>query len=400
VAAARGDEETVSVQLFTIDTPEPVLADLRERLSRTRLPDEADGGGWLLGTDLAYLRSLIDYWRNEFDWRAIEARLNAFPQYTTEIDGIRIHFVHVRGRGEQPLPLVLTNGWPSTFAELLPLVPLLTDPTTHGGNPADAFDVIIPSLPGFGYSSPHTRRGPRRIHDTWATLMSELGYERFGACGRDIGARVTSRLGFYHSQRVVGIHLDGVDLEWPNPLPDDLSELEREYVARCEQWDREEGAYAAVQSTRPQTLAYGLCDSPAGLAAWIVEKFRAWSDCAGDITTRFDFDEILTTVTLYWVTNTINSANRNYYESRHDPAPLRLPPGTRIEVPAGFALFPGEAEPLVPRAFAERCYRITRWTDMPRGGHFPALEEPELLAEDIRAFFRPLRQEADARPFK
>jgi pimeloyl-ACP methyl ester carboxylesterase len=380
------------VQPFTIDTPDAVLADLRERLARTRLPDEADGAGWMLGTELSYLRSLLDYWLHEFDWRGVEARLNAFPQYTTEIDGLVVHFVHVRGTGERPLPLVLSHGWPSTFAELLPLVPLLCDPAAHGGEAADSFDLVIPSLPGFGYSSPHTRRGPRRTHDVWASLMSELGYERFGACGGDVGARIASRLGWFHPQRVVGIHLYSASLEWPDPLPEDLSAQERDHVAACERWDEAEGAYAAIQSTRPQTLAYGLSDSPAGLAAWIVEKLRAWSDCDGDIAARFDFDDVLTTVTIYWVTETINSANRYYYEARHDESPLRLSPGTRIDVPTGVAMFPGEADLVVPRELAERCYRIERWTDMPRGGHFPAHEEPALLAEEIRAFFRDLRE--------
>jgi pimeloyl-ACP methyl ester carboxylesterase len=373
------------VRPFTIKTPELVLEDLRERLARTRLPDEADGAGWLMGTDLGYMRSLIDYWQSGFDWRAAEARLNAFDQYTTEIDGVVVHFVHARGSGERPLPLVLSHGWPSTFAELLPLVPLLCD------DPAESFDLVIPSLPGFGYSSPHTARGPRRIHDLWATLMRELGYERFGACGSDIGARVTSRLGWFHSERMIGIHLSSVDLEWPDPLPDDLSDAERAYVDRCERWEHEEGGYSAIQATRPQTLGYALTDSPAGLAAWIVEKFRAWSDCGGDIASRYDMDTLLTTITIYWVTSTINSANRNYYEARHDPDRLRLPPGTRIDVPTGIAMFPGEADLLVPREFAERCYRIERWSDMPRGGHFPGFEEPALLADDIRAFFRPLR---------
>ncbi len=365
------------MQPFVIDVPDAVLVDLRSRLGNVRWPDQADGAGWTTGTELGYLRDLVAYWHDDFDWRRVEARLNAYPQFATEIDGVRVHYVHVRGQAADAFPLVLSHGWPSTFAELLPLVPRLDD----------AYDLVIPSLPGFGFSTPYTRPGPRRIHDLWAELMRRLGYDTFGACGSDIGARVTSRLGWYHPDRVAGIHLSSVDLEWPDPLPDDLAEDEREYVARSAEWQRREGGYAAIQSTRPQTLGYGLADSPVGLAAWIVEKFRAWSDCAGDITARFDQDELLTTVMLYWVTNTINSANRHYYDRRQDPAPLRLPPGTRIEVPTGIAMFPGEAELRVPRHFAERCYRVTRWTDLPRGGHFPALEEPELLAADIRAFF-------------
>ena len=385
--------QDVRVESFAIRIDDAVLDDLRDRLARTRWPDEADGAGWTLGTDLGYLRNLAEYWRNGFDWRRVEAHLNSYPQFRTTIDGQRIHFVHVRapGSNEHALPVILTHGWPSTFAELLPLVGPLIDPTAHGGAASDAFDVVIPSLPGYGFSSPHTRRGPRRAHDLWAALMTELGYQRFGACGSDLGARVTSRLGWYHPQRLYGIHLSSVDLEWPDPLPDDLTESERGYVERSERWEADEGAYSAMQSTYPQTLAYGLNDSPVGLAGWIVEKFRAWSDCGGDIASRFDFDEILTTITIYWVTGTINSANRWYYESRHDPDRLRLPPGVRIETPTGIAMFPGEADLLVPRSFAERCYRVERWTDMPRGGHFPALEEPALLIDDIRAFFAPLR---------
>jgi pimeloyl-ACP methyl ester carboxylesterase len=379
---------------FSIHVPDAVLDDLRERLARTRWPDEPDGGGWTLGTDRAYLQQLLAYWRDQFDWRTAEARLNAHPQFTTTIDGQRVHFVHVRGRGTGALPLVLTHGWPSTFAEPLNVLSRLTNPAAHGGDAKDAFDVVIPSLLGFGFSTPHTRIGPRKYFETWAKLMTALGYDRFGACGSDIGARVTSHLGMFYPERLIGIHLSSVDLEWPSPLPDDLSAEERDYVSRVERWEREEGAYSAIQSTYPQTLSYGLTDSPAGLAAWMVEKFRAWGDCGGDIASRFSFDELLTNATLYWATNTINSANRSYYAARHDPAPPQLALGRRIEVPTGVAMFPGEKDLLVPRSFAERCYRITRWTNMPRGGHFPALEEPELLVEDIRAFFAPLRTSA------
>jgi pimeloyl-ACP methyl ester carboxylesterase len=388
----------VSVERFSVQTPPGVLADLRQRLERTRFPDSPDGIGWRLGVDPTYMKGLVEYWLHEFDWAAVEERLNSFPHFLTTIEDVPIHFVHVRSGEADAVPLVLTHGWPSTFAELLPLVPGLSDPTSHGGEASDAFDLVIPSLPGFGFSTPYTRLGPRRVDDLWAALMTELGYERFGACGSDVGARVTSRLGWYHADRIIGIHLSSVDLEWPHPLPDDLSAEEQSYVARTERWDREEGAYAAIQATKPQTLAYGLADSPAGLAAWIVEKFQAWSDCAGDITTRFTFDDILTTVTLYWVTNTINSANRNYYDARNDPAPLRLPLGERIEVPTGIAMFPGEAELVVPRSFADRCYRVTRWTDMAAGGHFPALEEPEGLVKDIRALFRLLRPTSPPAP--
>jgi pimeloyl-ACP methyl ester carboxylesterase len=365
------------MERFEIRVSEAILSDLRERLYRTRWPDEADGAGWSLGTDRAFLQRLVEHWLERFDWRGVEARLNTVPQFTTTIEGQRVHFVHARAAKPKGA-LVLAHGWPSSFAEMLPLVAPLT---------AEGFDVVIPSLPGFIFSTPHTQPGPRRYADTFAKLMAALGYERFGACGTDIGARITSHLGMLFPEHVTGIHISSVDLEWPDPLPTDLNDEERDYVARFEAWKRNEGAYAAQQSTYPQTLGYGLTDSPAGLAAWIVEKFRAWSDCGGDITSRFSMDELLTTVTLYWATNSINSANRSYHAHRHDPAPPRLRPGQRIEVPAGIAMFPGEAQLIVPRSFAERCYRIARWTDMPRGGHFAALEEPELLAADIRAFF-------------
>jgi pimeloyl-ACP methyl ester carboxylesterase len=363
-------------RLYRINVRDEVLDDLRDRLARTRWPDEAEGAGWEYGVPVAWLRELCAYWRDEFDWRSVEARLNEWPQYLAHIRGTPIHYLHVRGTTPSPVPLLVTVGWPSTFAEVLPLLPYLTD-----------FDVVVPTLPGFGFSSPYTRGGPRRVHDLWATLMTDLGYERFGATGSDIGARVTSRLGYYHPDRLLGLHLSSVDIEQPDPLPDDLTEAERDYLARVERWERTEGGYAHIQATAPQTLAYGLADSPAGLAAWIAEKFRAWSDCDGDVYRRFSLDDLLTTATIYWATGTINSANRSYYESAHDPEPMRLPPGTRIEVPTAIAMFPGEAELVVPRSMVERCYRVVRWTDMPRGGHFAAFEEPELLAADLRATF-------------
>lgn len=372
---------------FRVDIDPARLDALRDRLGRTVWPDEPDAPAWSLGTDPDYLRGLVEHWRDRFDWSAAQAGLNAYPQFLTEIDDVTVHFVHARGVGPRPLPLVFTHGWPSSYAELLPLVPALTDPAAHGGDAADAFDVVIPSIPGFGFSTPYTRTGPRRVHDLWAELMTRLGYGRFGAAGGDIGARISSRLGHHHTDRLLGLHLSSVDLEVPSPRPDDLDEQERDYLARCAAWDEEEGGYRAQQRTRPQTLAYALADSPVGLAAWIVEKFRAWSDCGGDISSRFGYDELLTTITLYWLTGTINSANRWY----SDFEPLRLPPGTRIEVPTGIAMFPGEAQLLVPRRMAERCYNVHRWTEPPRGGHFPALEEPELLIDDLRAFFRPLR---------
>jgi pimeloyl-ACP methyl ester carboxylesterase len=365
-----------AIEPFTIQVTDAVLADLRNRLQNVRWPDEPERANWDYGTNLTFMQELVGYWLDEYDWRATEARLNLLPQFRTEISGDVIHFAHLRHPEGNRLPLVLTHGWPSSFAEFELVVPLLTD----------EFDLVIPSLPGYIFSSPHTRRGGRKTHHRWAELMSRLGYERFGACGSDIGARVTSRLGRDYPERVVGIHLSSVDLEWPEPFPTDLSDNERNYVERTERWDKQEGGYRAVQATRPQTLGYGLNDSPVGLAAWLVEKFRAWSDSRGDLTSRFTFDDLLTNITLYWVTRTINSANRWYYESRAHPDVLQ--PGQRIDVPTAVAMFPGEAELLVPREFAERVYNVKQWHDMERGGHFPAMEEPSLLADDIGQFFR------------
>ncbi|MBN1451393.1 MAG: epoxide hydrolase [Anaerolineales bacterium] len=378
---------------FRVDIPKIVLDDLRTRLSQTRWPDQVRDAGWDYGTELSFLKGLFDYWLNEFDWRKQEEILNRYPQFLAEINGLKIHFVYVRGKGPNPLPLVISHGWPSSVFESYKIIEPLTDPQAHGGGPADSFDVIVPSLPGFGFSERPSARGFIRVDNLWRVLMTEiLSYRRFVAHGTDVGARVTSALGRFHSDVVSAIHIASVDLGWPDPLPDDLSPAEHDYIARVEAWEKRDGAYGEIQSTRPQTLAYGLNDSPAGLAAWIFEKYREWSDCNGDIETRFTKDELLTNITIYWVTQTINSSMRRYFEARHNPNPHPLRPGERIETPAGIAMFPGEKDLLVPREFAERCYNIQHWTDMPRGGHFPALEEPGLLVEDIRTFFRKYRK--------
>jgi len=382
------------MERFTLKVESAVLEDLQSRLARTRWPDQIQGAGWSYGTDLGYLRELVDYWRTAFDWREQERQINQLPQFRTRVEGLNIYFVYARGTGPASFPLVLTHGWPSSFFEAYKIIGPLTDPGSHGGDPADAFDVVVPSLPGFGFSERPSQPGLVPIDMIWRRLMTDtLGYSRFGAHGTDIGARVTSALGRFHPDVVAGIHLGSVDLEWPDPLPEDndLTEAERSYLKRARHWEQEEGAYAEIQATRPQTLAYGLNDSPVGLAAWIIEKYRAWSDCHGDLESRFTKDELLTNIMIYWVSETINSSMRRYYESRHNPSPRPLKLGQRIETPTGIAMFPGELALLVPREWAERCYNVKRWTDMPSGGHFPALEEPALLIEDIRAFLRPYR---------
>ncbi len=381
----------MSVQPFKVQILQATLDDLRERLARTRWADEISGAGWDYGANLAYMKELIDYWQNQFDWRAQEKLINRFAHFRADVDGLNIHFIHERGRGSNPLPIIITHGWPSSFFQMLKTIPLLSDPESHGGDPADAFDVIVPSMPGYGFSDRPTERGMTvsRIADLWACLMTEeLGYRRFAAQGGDIGAGVTQRLAIAHPDLLIGIHLTDVDYPYFGEKPGNLSTAEQKYIAESERWAQAEGGYAMIQATKPQTLAYGLNDSPAGLAAWIVEKFRAWSDCDGNVERRFTKDELLTNATIYWVTETINSSVRLYYEELHNPTPQKS--GEASVVPTAVALFPKDLT-RAPREWAERTYNVQRWTEMPRGGHFAAMEEPDLLVEDIRAFFRPLR---------
>jgi pimeloyl-ACP methyl ester carboxylesterase len=382
--------ETVSP--FRIDIPESVLADLRERIGRTRWADEVEDAGWDYGTNLDYLRELLAYWSDGFDWRAQEERLNRFSHFRATVDGIGIHFVHERGSGSRPLPIVLSHGWPSTFVELLPLAERLAHPERHGAGAADAFDVVVPSLPGFGFSDRPTRRGTTktRVAALWAELMTRhLGYPRFAARGGDIGSGISAFLGLDHPQHVVGVHVsDAIRNPWLGEGAPPLTPAEERFLGEERAWMAAEGAYDHIQATKPQTLAYGLVDSPAGMASWIVEKLRAWSDCDGDLERRFTRDEVLTILTIYWATGTIHSANRMYFERDREARQLR--PGQRVEVPCAVTLFPADIDH-PPRELAERTYRVERWTEMARGGHFAAHEEPDLLAEDIRAFFRPLR---------
>lgn len=377
---------------FRIAVPDSVLTDLRERLARTRFPDEVPGSGWGYGSELAYVRELVAYWRDEYDWRAAEARLNAWPQFRAEVDGLGIHFIHVRGTGPKPLPLVITHGWPGSVAEFGEIIGPLTDPAAHGGDAADAFDVVCPSMPGYGFSDHPREPGmdPERIAALWTQLMQGLGYARFGAQGGDWGSMVSTYLGYRHAAQVLGVHLNMV-VAFP-PDPDNpaagLTQDELIPLMEAQQFLKEETGYQRIQGTKPQTLAYGLNDSPAGLAAWIVEKFRTWSDCGGDIERRFSKDQLLTNIMLYWVPETANSSCRLYCETMRSS---KFPPTDfRVDVPTGCAIFPRELiRP--PRAWVEKLYNVQRWTPMPRGGHFAAMEEPALLVDDIRAFFRPLR---------
>jgi pimeloyl-ACP methyl ester carboxylesterase len=375
---------------FTIAVADEVLADLRDRLGRVRWPDAPPDAGWRYGTDLAYMRDLVAYWRDGYDWRAHEARLNRFRQFTAEVAGITLHFVHEPGAGPAPLPLLLSHGWPGSVVEFETLIPMLTDPVRFGGDARDAFTVVAPSLPGYGFSfRPGQRRfGVAGITDALAELMTKtLGYERFGAQGGDWGAFVTARLGALHARHLAGIHVNLMPLRRDLGRPQHPTPEEQRYLEDLQAWLREETAYQAIQGTKPQTLAFALADSPTGLAAWIVEKFRAWSDCGGEVERRFTKDQLLTNVMVYWVTGAIGASFWPYWARLHDGWPV---PETRIEVPTGWADFPREiVRP--PRAWAERAFRLTRYTAMPAGGHFAAMEEPAALAAELRAFFRDLR---------
>lgn len=372
----------MDIRPFRIQVPDSPLTDLRDRLARTRWPDAA-GEGWEEGPPVEYLRELAEYWRDRFDWRKAEARVNALPNFIASIDGLAIHFVHWRGRGPSRFPIVLTHGWPGSFLELSGVAERL----------AEDFDVVVPSLPGYGFSQRPETGGvnPVRIAELWAKLMSGLGYERFVAQGGDWGATITTRLALLYPERLAAIHLNyipGSYAPYLGPGSQPLSAAEEEFVAARDRWLEEEGAYGHLQATRPRTLAYGLNDSPIGLLAWIAEKLRSWSDCDGDLESRFSKDEILENVSLYWLTQTVGSSMRLYREAR--AVPLAFGKGERVRVPCAVSRFPKDA-PMPPREWVERAYDVVRWTEMPRGGHFAALEEPDLLAKDVREAFRSFR---------
>ncbi len=381
----------MNVQPFRIEIAEDVLDDLGQRLARSRFPRAVPGAGWRYGTDVDYLRELVAYWRNDYDWRAAEASLNAMPQFTARVNDLDLHFVHAPGVGPAPLPLLFSHGWGGSFWEVHKILGPLTDPAAYGGDPADAFDVVAPSLPGFGFSADPARTGVHGavIADAYASLMDLLGYRGFGLQGGDWGARVVSTLAHRHPARVVGLHLNLALLTpYLGPGSAPLSRAERLFIAEVQQWQQAAGAYLAVQNATPQSLAYGLDDSPVGLAGWLLDKFRAFSDCDGDLEKSFTRDELLTNLMIYWVTGTAGSSLRLYHEGVSEG--LKFGPGDRIAVPTAVADFPAEIfHP--PREWVERLYDVRRFTTMPRGGHFAAVEAPELLVEDIRAFYRPLR---------
>jgi pimeloyl-ACP methyl ester carboxylesterase len=374
---------------FALRTDPAALDDPRTRLRATRWPDAPEDAGWSLGTDLDYLRELVAYWAGEFDWPTREAELARLPHFHLPVGGLDIHFVHARAATGPALPLVLSHGWPDSFWRYTKVIPLLTDPGAHGGDPADAFDVIVPDMPGYGYSQ-RPAGAPLNsiaVAGLWAELMTALGYPRFGAAGGDIGSHVSRYLALDHPERVVAVHRTDAGVPLYAGDPRDLTAPEREWIAAGAAWGAAEGAYGAMHRTKPQTAAFGLTDSPAGLAAWIVEKLRAWSDCGGELERSYTKDEILTNVMIYWLTGTIGSSMRMYHANGAIP-PAQLM--RRVPVPSGFSLFPGDiVRP--PRAWLERMANTVYVTEPPRGGHFAPFEEPELYAEELRAFFRPYR---------
>ena len=377
------------IEPFEIRVSDAELDDLHRRLSNVRWPPDPPGEAWALGTDRAYLEALIAYWRDDYDWRVHEAALNTFDHYTTTIEGQSIHFVHQRGSGGATLPLLMSHGWPGTIWEMLPSVRRLSDPAAHGGAASDAFDVVVPSIPGFGFSGePAAGTDIARTAELWVALMEKLGYQRFGAYGSDWGAGITRTLGARFADRVVGVHTPGAPRRAQR---EPQTDAEREYLASTELWSVEETGYQRIQGTKPQTLAYGLTDSPAGVAAWITEKLRSWSDCGGDVETRFSKDQILTLVSIYWHTRTIGTSVRYYHANGLGSSRPRRGAGP-VTVPQGYADFPGifsRSRP--PRSFIEAPPADVHWTRFETGGHFPAIEEPELLVGDLRTFFRPLR---------
>jgi len=380
-----------AVAPFSIAVDAAVLADLGQRLARVRWPDEIHGSEWRFGASLPYLRSLVDHWRDGYDWRRHEAALNTLPQFMTRIRDVPVHFIHVPGAGPDPAPLLVMHGWPSSVWELQKLIPRLVDPASFGADPKDSFTVIAPSLPGHGFSfTPgQPRLGIAEIADVYADLMIHtVGHERFFTAGGDWGAFISARLGHVCPEHLLGIHLSLLPLPRDAIRPERPTPDERRYFEELDHFLREETGYSWIQGTKPQTLAYALTDSPVGLAAWIVEKFQRWSDCGGDIESIFSKDDLLTNVMIYWVTGAINSSFWPYYARHHEPWPF--PPDERITVPTAHAAFPRDIV-RQPRAWAERAFDLRRWTDMPVGGHFAAFEQPDLLAADLREFFRTLR---------
>lgn len=387
----------MTIQPFFVHVADEDLLDLKERLARTRWAPDFANEQWQYGSNADYLKELAAYWLKEYDWRAQERAINAYPHFKTEIDGVPIHFIHVRGKGPNPIPLMLNHGWPWTFWDYQKMIGPLTDPAAYGGDPADAFDVIVPSLPGYGFSTPLTKPGQNysTTADLWVQLMEQLGYPRFATFGGDWGSFVSHQLGHKYADRLIGVH---VTLMAPLDLlaggvggaPEDYAPNEAHLMQRNQNFFLQEAGYFALQTTKPQTPAFALNDSPVGLLAWIVEKRRTWSDCGGDVETRFSKDDLLTTVMLYWVTQSYGTSARYYYEAAHRPWQPSHDRQPVVEAPTAVTALAQEVV-TQPKRWAERYYNLKQWREYPKGGHFGPMEEPEIIIGDLRDFFRTLR---------
>jgi len=386
------------MEKFIVKVAPKILTDLRQRLNRTRYPEDLGNDDWAYGTHGRALRQLCDYWRDGFDWRAVERAINRFPHFRTDIGGNPIHFIQARGKGPKPMPIILNHGWPWTFWDMHKLIGPLSDPAAHGGDAADAFDVVVPSLPGYGFSTPLARTGLNfwNTADLWVTLMQQtLGYDRFGSYGGDWGALITAQLGHKYADHLTGIYVSlplplDVFLA-PFPGPELYAADESDWYDANQRFVATESGYSALLSTKPQTLAYALTDSPVGHCAWILEKRRSWSDCGGDVERVFSKDELLTTVMLYWITASGGSAGRYYYECLHNPWSPSHDRHPRVEAPTGIAQFEREVVRL-PKAWSQQTYNLQRYRRFARGGHFAPMEQPEVLIHELREFFRPLRR--------
>jgi microsomal epoxide hydrolase len=381
---------STAIRPFRVDVPQAELDDLRDRLARTRWPNDYEGVGWDYGTDLATMKELATYWRDGYDWRRQEAYLNSFPHYTAELDGEELTLIHVRGTGPDPIPLLLLHGWPDSVCRYLKLIPLLTDPASHGGDPGICFDVAVPWLIGRyrgGSRAPRSGLFRHIAEQLWTLMTRELGYQRFGAAGGDGGSVIAQLLGVHHPDSVLGVHLTDLGFTIAFAQFPDLSEAEQRYFGELQGWSMHEGAYAMVQGTKPQTLAFGLNDSPVGFAAWIIEKFRTWSDCDGRLENVYTKDELLTNVMLYWL-NGPTARSVSYREEFTSPS---LAPNQQVGVPSALAVPPKDLGPIMPRELAERNLTdLRRYTVLPHGGHFAAMEYPDVVAQDVRAFFADL----------
>ena len=381
---------STAIRPFRVDVPQAELDDLRDRLARTRWPDDYEGVGWDYGADLATMKELASYWRDGYDWRRQEAYLNSFPHFTAELDGEELTFLHVRGAGPDPIPLLLLHGWPDSVCRYLKLIPLLTDPASHGGDPGICFDVVVPWLIGRyrgGSRAPRSGLFRHIAEQLWTLMTRELGYQRFGAAGGDGGSVIAQLLGVHHPDSVLGVHLTDLGFTIAFAQFPDLSEAEQRYFGELQSWSMQEGAYAMVQGTKPQTLAFGLNDSPVGFAAWIIEKFRTWSDCDGRLENIYTKDELLTNIMLYWL-NGPTARSVSYREEFTSPS---LAPNQQVGVPSALAVPPKDLGPIMPRELAERNLTdLRRYTVLPHGGHFAAMEYPDVVAQDVRAFFADL----------